>query len=75
MWIVLQNGSGTEMRIRTLSQHLQQLVYEYVCRSLFKADRLMFAMHLVHGIKAELFENNVRIYVEICFVLCENYLV
>ena len=41
-------------------KHLQQLVYEYVCRSLFKADRLMFAMHMVHGMKPEMFEENVR---------------
>ena len=40
-------------------KHLQQLVYEYVCRSLFKADRLMFAMHMVHGMKPEMFEENV----------------
>ncbi|XP_076467409.1 LOW QUALITY PROTEIN: cytoplasmic dynein 2 heavy chain 1-like [Babylonia areolata] len=53
-----QDGSGTEMRIKTLGQKLQQLVYEYVCRSLFKADRLMFAMHLAHGIKPDLFGDN-----------------
>ena len=47
------------MRIRTLSQQLQQLVYEYVCRSLFKADRLMFAMHMAHGTKPDLFGENV----------------
>ncbi|KAK7489861.1 hypothetical protein BaRGS_00018883, partial [Batillaria attramentaria] len=52
------DGSGTDMRIRTLSHQLQQLVYEYVCRSLFKADRLMFAMHMVHGTKPELFEDS-----------------
>lgn len=34
-------------------------MYEYVCRSLFKADRLMFALHMVHGMKPELFEENV----------------
>ena len=37
------------------------LVYEYVCRSLFKADRLMFAMHMVHGTRPELFQENVSI--------------
>ena len=55
----VQDGSGTEKRIGSLVQRLQQLVYEYVCRSLFKADRLMFAMHLVHGMKPELFGENV----------------
>ena len=54
-----QDGSGTEMRIRTLSHKLEQLVYEYVCRSLFKADRLMFAMHMAHGTRLDLFGENV----------------
>ena len=49
------------MRIRNLSQKLLQLVYEYVSRSLFKADRLMFAMHLSHGIKPDLFGENVSV--------------
>ncbi|KAJ8297986.1 LOW QUALITY PROTEIN: hypothetical protein KUTeg_024517 [Tegillarca granosa] len=53
-----QDGSGTELRIKTLIHHLQHLVYQYVCRSLFKADRLMFAMHMVHGMKPKLFEEN-----------------
>ncbi|XP_064610087.1 cytoplasmic dynein 2 heavy chain 1-like isoform X3 [Liolophura sinensis] len=52
------DGSGTELRIETLISRLQYLVYEYVCRSLFKADRLMFAMHMVHGMKPDLFEEN-----------------
>ncbi|XP_076446844.1 LOW QUALITY PROTEIN: cytoplasmic dynein 2 heavy chain 1-like [Babylonia areolata] len=52
------DGGGTEKRIHTLGQKLQQLVYEYVCRSLFKADRLMFAMHMAHGTKPELFNEN-----------------
>lgn len=56
--VTKHDGSGTEMRIRTLIHQLQQLVYEYVCRSLFKADRLMFAMHLAHGTKPELFAEN-----------------
>ena len=55
-----KDGGGTEHRIKVLVKHLQQLVYEYVCRSLFKADRLMFAMHMVHGMKPEMFEENVR---------------
>ncbi|XP_077984893.1 cytoplasmic dynein 2 heavy chain 1-like [Glandiceps talaboti] len=57
----LQNkteGSSTEMRIKTLISSLQNLVYEYVCRSLFKADRLMFALHLVHGTHPKMFEDN-----------------
>ncbi|KAL3878520.1 hypothetical protein ACJMK2_030860 [Sinanodonta woodiana] len=53
-----QDGSGTEHRIKLLVERLQQLVYEYVCRSLFKVDRLMFAMHMVHGMKQDQFEEN-----------------
>ncbi|CAG5115632.1 unnamed protein product, partial [Candidula unifasciata] len=52
------DGSGTELRIKTLNSKLLMLVYQYVCRSLFKADRMMFAMHLVHGYRPEIFEEN-----------------
>ncbi|CAL1541204.1 unnamed protein product [Lymnaea stagnalis] len=52
------DGSGTELRLKTLSSKLVMMVYEYVCRSLFKADRMMFAMHMVHGCKPDLFEEN-----------------
>ncbi|OWF37256.1 Cytoplasmic dynein 2 heavy chain 1 [Mizuhopecten yessoensis] len=53
-----QDGSGTDHRIQKLRQQLQQLVYEYVCRSIFKNDRLMFAMHMVHGMRPDLFQEN-----------------
>ncbi|XP_071483964.1 LOW QUALITY PROTEIN: cytoplasmic dynein 2 heavy chain 1-like [Diadema antillarum] len=52
------DGSSTEMRIQTLIKTLQTLVYEYVCQSLFKADRLMFALHLVHGMHPNHFREN-----------------
>ncbi|XP_022103094.1 cytoplasmic dynein 2 heavy chain 1-like isoform X1 [Acanthaster planci] len=52
------DGSSTEMRIQKLGISLQNLIYEYVCRSLFKADRLMFALHLVHGMHAHHFKEN-----------------
>ncbi|XP_055895255.1 cytoplasmic dynein 2 heavy chain 1-like isoform X1 [Biomphalaria glabrata] len=52
------DGSSTDLRLKTLSSKLLMLVYEYVCRSLFKADRMMYAMHMVHGFKPELFEEN-----------------
>jgi len=48
---------NTDLRIRALTMTLQTLVYEYVCRSLFKADRLMFAMHLVHRMHPSLFQD------------------
>ncbi|XP_063970614.1 cytoplasmic dynein 2 heavy chain 1 [Lytechinus pictus] len=52
------DGSSTEMRIQMLIKSLQMLVYEYVCQSLFKADRLMFALHLVHGMHPNHFKEN-----------------
>lgn len=57
-----QDGGGTEHRIKMLVGQLQHLVYEYVCRSLFKVDRLMFAMHMVHGMKPDMFEENVSLH-------------
>ncbi|XP_076054654.1 dynein cytoplasmic heavy chain beethoven [Oratosquilla oratoria] len=53
-----QDGGSTENRIRTLQRALIDLVYSYVSRSLFKADRLMFALHLVHGMYPELFHEH-----------------
>ena len=40
-----QESSGTEQRIKSLKSSLQSLVYEYVCRSLFKV-RLVFLLCL-----------------------------
>ena len=53
-----QDVGNTDLRIRTLTSTMQALVYEYVCRSLFKADRLMFALHLAHGMHPQLFQAN-----------------
>ncbi|CAL4059761.1 unnamed protein product, partial [Meganyctiphanes norvegica] len=53
-----QNGSGTEQRIQNLQRALIDLVYNYVTQSLFKSDRLMFGLHLVHGMYPELFQKN-----------------
>ena len=55
-----QAGSSTEHRIKSLIETLQHLTYNYVCRSLFKADRLMFALHMAHGMFSELFNKDVR---------------
>ncbi|XP_034460809.1 cytoplasmic dynein 2 heavy chain 1 isoform X1 [Hippoglossus hippoglossus] len=49
---------NTEARIAALESSLKNMVYEYVCRSLFKADQLMFAMHFVKGMHPELFQEN-----------------
>ncbi|XP_069942834.1 cytoplasmic dynein 2 heavy chain 1 isoform X1 [Cherax quadricarinatus] len=53
-----QDGSSTDQRIKSLQRALIDLVYSYISRSLFKADRLMFALHLVHGMYPELFREN-----------------
>ena len=51
---------NTEARIKTLCDQVQWLVYENVTRSLFKADRLMFALHFAKGTRPQLFKENVR---------------
>ncbi|XP_040902456.1 cytoplasmic dynein 2 heavy chain 1 [Toxotes jaculatrix] len=53
-----KEAENTEARISALEASLKNMVYEYVCRSLFKADQLMFAMHFVKGMYPELFGEN-----------------
>ncbi|XP_059389924.1 dynein cytoplasmic 2 heavy chain 1 isoform X4 [Carassius carassius] len=53
-----QGSESTDVRISTLESRLKNMVYEYICRSLFKADQLMFALHFVKGMNPELFQEN-----------------
>ncbi|XP_069495113.1 cytoplasmic dynein 2 heavy chain 1 isoform X2 [Ambystoma mexicanum] len=53
-----QESGNTELRIKSLIKLLKHTVYEYVCRSLFKADQLMFALHFVRGMHPEHFQEN-----------------
>ncbi|KAM3875467.1 cytoplasmic dynein 2 heavy chain 1 [Diretmus argenteus] len=53
-----KEAETTDARISALEASLKNMVYEYVCRSLFKADQLMFAMHFVKGMHPELFQEN-----------------
>ncbi|XP_064157010.1 dynein cytoplasmic 2 heavy chain 1 isoform X2 [Anguilla rostrata] len=53
-----KESEGTEARIVSLEACLKTTVYEYVCRSLFKAHRLMFALHFVKGMHPQLFQEN-----------------
>ncbi|KAM9321467.1 cytoplasmic dynein 2 heavy chain 1 [Gastrophryne carolinensis] len=53
-----QESGNTELRIKSLISSLKHVVYEYVCRSLFKADQLMFALHFVRGMHPDLFQEN-----------------
>uniref|UniRef100_A0A8C4HEE2 Cytoplasmic dynein 2 heavy chain 1 n=1 Tax=Dicentrarchus labrax TaxID=13489 RepID=A0A8C4HEE2_DICLA len=53
-----KEAENTEARIAALEASLKNMVYEYVCRSLFKADQLMFSMHFVKGMYPELFQES-----------------
>ncbi|KAM9852784.1 cytoplasmic dynein 2 heavy chain 1 isoform 4-T4 [Aulostomus maculatus] len=53
-----KEAENMDARIAALEASLKNMVYEYVCRSLFKADQLMFAMHFVKGMYPELFQEN-----------------
>ena len=54
----VQVGATTELRIKALTSALQRVVYENVCRALFKSDHLVFALHLVHAMYPHLFAEN-----------------
>ncbi|MXQ96699.1 hypothetical protein E5288_WYG013272 [Bos mutus] len=56
-----QDSENTEQRIKSLINSLKHMVYEYICRCLFKADQLMFALHFIRGMHPELFQENVLV--------------
>ncbi len=45
------------------------MAYAYITRSLFKSDRLMFAMHLAHGMFPKKVPENVKRIFSSCFSL------
>ena len=49
------SGGKTDTRVDSLKRSLLHVAYEHVSRSIFKADRLMFALHLVHGMFPDMF--------------------
>ncbi|XP_051782842.1 cytoplasmic dynein 2 heavy chain 1 isoform X2 [Erpetoichthys calabaricus] len=53
-----KESENASVRISSLIDTLKFTLYEYVCRSLFKADQLMFALHFVRGMHPELFQEN-----------------
>lgn len=53
-----EKSDRAEDKIVGLKQVLIALVYNYVSRSLFKADRMMFAMHLAHSMFSKQFKEN-----------------
>ena len=48
-------GGKAETRVDSLKRTLLHVVYEYITRSIFKSDRLMFALHVVHGMFPDMF--------------------
>lgn len=59
-------------RIDMVSEALEKNILEYVARSVFKADRLMFAMHLVHLTKPNLFQPKVLVTTETVINVIRN---
>eukprot|EP00842_Homolaphlyctis_polyrhiza_P006526 jgi/Hompol1/6875/HPOL_005105-RA len=47
---------GTELRIKLLMTTLERLTFKYISRSILKADRQMFALHMTHELHPSLFE-------------------
>eukprot|EP01105_Mastigella_eilhardi_P022238 TRINITY_DN5471_c0_g1_i1.p1 TRINITY_DN5471_c0_g1~~TRINITY_DN5471_c0_g1_i1.p1 ORF type:complete len:3987 (-),score=1077.90 TRINITY_DN5471_c0_g1_i1:1263-13184(-) len=54
--VTAERADVTVKRIDAITDTLKRYLFDYVTRSLFKADRLMFAMHLVHSIETHLFQ-------------------
>ncbi|XJO78526.1 hypothetical protein BDV3_002952 [Batrachochytrium dendrobatidis] len=45
----------TELRIKLLMTTMERLTFEYISRSIFKADQQMFALHMIHELHPTLF--------------------
>ncbi|XP_018025771.1 cytoplasmic dynein 2 heavy chain 1, partial [Hyalella azteca] len=63
-----KTGQDTAKRLAALQRALVDSVYAYVARSLFKEDRLMFAMHMVHGMHPNMFQKNVSVAATLCLM-------
>mmetsp|Transcript_41826 Transcript_41826/g.82044 ORF Transcript_41826/g.82044 Transcript_41826/m.82044 type:complete len:4055 (+) Transcript_41826:307-12471(+) len=53
-----EESSSPESRIAALCENLKLTIFRYITRSLFKTDRPMFAMHLIHCLYPEKFQPN-----------------
>lgn len=53
-----ETDGQTEARIKSLIRSLTLSIFHYVTRSIFKADRSMFALHLIHCLHPEQFQRN-----------------
>jgi len=47
---------NTDVRLESLKKSLQKVIYDYTIRSLFKSDRLTFALHFLHVMNPDLFQ-------------------
>ena len=54
----VQEDDSIQEKIRQLCSVLEKNMLFFVGRSLFKKDRLMFAVHLIHEMKPEVFKDN-----------------
>ena len=53
-----KNDNGPEARIKYLTRSLEKLVFNYVSRSMFKQDRLSFALFVIKSMHGRLFQQN-----------------
>jgi len=61
------------MRTKGHQKRLLYIIYQYISRSLFKADRLMFALHLVNKMYPQTVNEKVRTtYILVICGLCTN---
>ena len=58
-FVCLQKSADQD-RTLVLGKNQLRAAYTYITRSLFKADRLMFAMHLAHGMFPKKIPENVK---------------
>jgi hypothetical protein len=56
------------MRTKGHQKRLQHIIYQYISRSLFKADRLMFALHLVNKMYSQ--QINEKVSTTYILVIC-----
>lgn len=53
-----ENVQSQQQHLKHLEQNVVSMVYEYVSRSIFKADRLTFGLHLVHSLYPDICGEN-----------------
>jgi dynein heavy chain 2 len=56
----IEQKNSSQDRTLALAKNQLRMAYAYITRSLFKSDRLMFAMHLAHGMFPKKIPDNVN---------------